>query len=206
MIKPIIYLITVGDLTNENFAEDKQRFLELIKTAVKNKISLIQIREKKLSAKLVFELTAQAVKLTKNSETKLLVNDRADIALAAKADGVHLSENSVSAEYIRKNFPEKFIIGVSTHSLESAETAKKQGADFITFSSIFQSPGKGKPQGLEKLNKICKKLKPFPVLALGGINQANYRSVLQSGADGFAAIRFLNQVENLQNLKREFFD
>ncbi len=206
MTKPIIYLITEGKLTAENFAENKQRVLEVIEIAVKNKISLIQIREKKLTAKLVFELTSQAVKITKNSETKLLINDRADIALAAKADGVHLTENSVSVEIIRKNFPEKFIVGVSTHSLESAERAKKHGANFITFSPIFSSPGKDEPQKLEKLNEVCKKLKPFPVLALGGIDETNYRSVLQSGADGFAAIRFLNEAGNLQKLRREFFD
>lgn len=206
LTKPVIYLITEGNLTAENFAEHKQRVLELIEIAVKNKISLIQIREKQISSKLVFELAFHAVKITKNSETKLLVNDRADIALAAKADGVHLTEDSVSADIIRKNFPEKFIIGVSTHSLESAESAKKKGADFITFSPIFSSPEKGEPQGLGKLSDICKKLKPFPVLALGGISETNYRSVLQSGANGFAAIRFLNQAENLQKLKGEFFD
>ncbi|MEO6589919.1 MAG: thiamine phosphate synthase [Pyrinomonadaceae bacterium] len=206
MTKPIIYLITEGNLTEENFADNKQRIFKLVEIAVENKISFIQVREKQVSSKLVFELASQAVKITKNSQTKLLVNDRADIALAANADGVHLTENSIPAEIIRKNFPEKFIIGVSTHSLKAAEKAKKQGADFVTFSPVFSSPGKGEPQGLGNLTEICKKLKPFPVLALGGIDETNYRSVLQSGANGFAAIRFLNKAENLQKLKREFFD
>ena len=198
MIKPLIYLITEGNLTSENFDDKKDRILETIKNSVENKISLIQIREKKLSAKLVFELTSQAAKITKNSNTKLLVNDRADIALAAQADGVQLTENSVSADIIRRNFPENFIIGVSTHSIEKAEKAKTQGADFITFSPIFASPGKEKPTGLENLREVCERLKPFPVIALGGIDETNYESVLQAGANGFAAIRFLNKTENLK--------
>lgn len=190
MIKPLIYLITEGKLTAENFDEEKQRVLDLIDIAARNKISLIQIREKNLPAKLVFELTSEAAIITKNSATKLLVNDRADIALAAQADGVHLTENSISAAIIRRDFPTNFIIGVSTHSLESAEKAKIQGADFITFSPVFASPGKDAPQGLAKLKEVCQKLKPFSVLALGGIDATNYESVLESGASGFAAIRF----------------
>jgi thiamine-phosphate pyrophosphorylase len=190
--KPLIYLITEGNLTAENFDVNKNRILEIIKTAVENKISLIQIREKKITAKLVFELTSEAAKITKNSNTKLLVNDRADIALTAKADGVHLTENSVSAAIIRRSFPKNFIIGVSTHSIESAEKAKIQGADFITFSPIFDSPGKGASVGLGKLSEVCRKLKPFPVVALGGIDETNYKSVLETGASGFAAIRFFH--------------
>jgi len=140
--KPILYLITEGKATVENFSKQKSRILEIIKTASKNEISLIQIREKHLSARLVFELASEAAKITNKTDTKLLINDRADIALAANADGVHLTENSISAEIIRKNFPKGFIIGVSTHSLASAEIARQQAADFVTFSPIFASPNK----------------------------------------------------------------
>lgn len=195
MDKPLIYLITEGSLTAENFAEQKRGVLDLIKTAVENKISLIQIREKNLTAKLVFELASQISLITKNSATKLLVNDRADIALAAKTDGVHLTENSIPAEVIRRNFPANFIIGVSTHSPESAEKAKRSGADFVTFSPVFESPGKGEPQGLAKLREVCERLNPFPIIALGGINKTNCESVLEAGAGGFAAIRFFTESE-----------
>ncbi len=201
--KPLIYLITGGEATTENFAEKKPEILELIKHAVQAKISLIQIREKCLSARLIFELAAEAVKLTQNSETKILINDRADIALAANIDGVHLTSRSLSAEVIRRNFPANFIIGVSAHTIESAEQAKKNGADFATFSPIFDSPNKGNPQGVEKLREVCEKLKPFPVIALGGINETNYKSVLDNGASGFAAIRFLNDVRNLREIRRK---
>lgn len=197
--RPLIYLITDGKTTAANFPQT----LKFIEKAVVAKISLIQIREKHLSAKLLFELVLQAAQITKNSNTKLLINDRADIALAANADGVHLTANSLSTEIIRANFPTDFIIGVSTHSLEKAQKAQKNGADFATFSPIFHSPNKGKPVGLSALRDVCKKLKPFPIIALGGIGAANYREVLQI-ADGFAAIRFLNKAKNLRRLNNEF--
>ena len=198
--KPLIYLITDGDATAENFTEKKSHLIKLIKTAVQAKISLIQIREKQLSARLIFELTSETAKLTQNTKTKLLVNDRADIALAANADGVHLTSRSLSAAVIKQNFPKNFIVGVSAHTIEDAENARRQGADFATFSPIFTSPGKGEPLGIEKLRAVCESLKPFPIIALGGIDTTNFTQVLEAGARGFAAIRFLNNEENLREL------
>lgn len=200
---PLIYLITDGQATAGNFSEKSLEILKLIKVAVESKINLIQIREKKLPARFVVALASSAAKITKNSPTKLLVNDRADIALAAQADGVHLTSVSIRAEIIRQNFPANFIIGVSAHTLGEAEKAKAEGADFVTFSPIFQTPSKakyGKPQGLETLREVCEKLKNFPVIALGGIDESNYLEVLKNGAGGFAAIRFLNKPENLRKL------
>lgn len=197
---PLIYLITNGELTAQNFARRKSQTLELIKIAVQNNISLIQIREKKLSARLVFELAHEAAEIIRNSDAKLLVNDRADIALAANADGVHLTSRSLSCKTIRRNFPKDFIIGVSTHTVDEAIEARKQEANFVTFSPIFQTPYKSELQGVENLREVCEKLKPFPVVALGGINSVNYPEVLRAGASGFAAIRFLNDAENLRKL------
>ncbi|HQU85360.1 MAG TPA: thiamine phosphate synthase [Pyrinomonadaceae bacterium] len=191
----LIYLITKGETNAENFAEKQGEILEIIKRAVEAEISLIQIREKQLSAKLLYELAKNAAQITKDSNTKLLINDRADVAFAADADGVHLTEKSLSAETIRANFPKDFIIGVSVHTLGKALEVKANGADFVTFSPIFHSPNKGEPVGLEKLREVCEKLEDFPVIALGGIDETNYMEVLEI-ADGFAAIRFLNNFIN----------
>ena len=190
-------------MTAQNFSQKKSQTLELIEIAAQNNISLIQIREKKLSARLVFEIARAAVKITQNTGTKLLVNDRADIALAANADGVHLTARSLSAGAIRRAFPKDFIIGVSTHTIEEAGNAKNQTADFVTFSPIFSMPNKDKFQGIENLREVCEKLKPFPVIALGGIDETNYKSVLENGASGFAAIRFLNDAENIRKLSTD---
>ncbi len=196
--KPLIYLITKGEATAENYHEKKNEILKIIETAAALEIPLIQIREKLLSAKLLFELTSEAAQITKKSATVILVNDRADIALAAGAGGVHLTAKSVSAEIIRREFPENFIIGVSAHSLEKTREAKMQKADFAVFSPIFYTPNKGEPLGLQILREVCAEVKPFPVLALGGIDASNYESVLEISS-GFAAIRFLNDEKNLRN-------
>ncbi len=201
--KPLTYLITEGQTAPKNFPTKSVQILNLIEIAVENKVSLLQIREKNLPARLVFELAVKAVNIARGTETKILINDRADIALAANAAGVHLTSKSLSAQLIRKVFPTEFLIGVSTHAIEEAEIAAKQGADFITFSSIFATPGKGTSKGLRALRELCEKLKPFPVVALGGINETNFQSVLENGAGGFAAIRFLNDTIILPKLMKE---
>ena len=201
--EPLIYLITEGAATAENFSAKKTEILALIKAAAESKISLVQIREKNLPARLLFELAAEASKVSSRTETKILINDRADVALAAGADGVHLTARSPSAKIVRRCFPPDFIIGASAHTLAEAENARDEAADFATFSPIFSTPSKtqyGAPQGLKKLRAVCENLANFPVLALGGVDENNYESVLASGARGFAAIRFLNDAEKLKNL------
>jgi thiamine-phosphate pyrophosphorylase len=198
--KPLIYLITKGEATPENFREKRLEILQIIGEAVRAGVSLIQIREKRLSAKLVSELAAETAQITKKSNTKLLVNDRADIALAAGASGVHLTAGSLSAETIRAVFPAGFIVGVSTHSLAEIEKAERAGADFATFSPVFETPSKkeyGAPQGVAKLREVSETVGNFLVIALGGIDSNNFARALQAGASGVAAIRWLNEAENL---------
>lgn len=198
--KPITYLITEGDADSGNFKLSKKRILERVHWAAETDVSLIQIREKNLPAGLIFDLAEAAVEITRESDTRLLINGRADIAIAARADGVHLPADGLSAAVVRRSFPSEFLIGVSTHSAEEALAGQTNGADFVTFGPVFESPGKGKPQGLEALKRVCRLLDPFPVIALGGIDESNYENVLEGGASGFAAIRFMNDEKKLQML------
>jgi thiamine-phosphate pyrophosphorylase len=202
----LIYLITDGETTAKNFSERSLQTLRLIKKAAEAEISFIQLREKQLSAKLVFELASKAAEITKDTKTKLLVNDRADIALAAAADGVHLTSKSLSATVIRSNFPVDFIIGVSAHTLAEVEKAKLTGADFATFSPIYVTLSKAKygaPQGIAKISEVLKTVHDFPVIALGGIDENNFSDVLRSGASGIAAIRFLNDADKLSEVVKK---
>jgi thiamine-phosphate pyrophosphorylase len=202
--KPIIYQITDGTLTDESVSTHGfDSILELIRIAVSEKISMIQLREKNLSARVLFELTKQAAQITKGTESRLLVNDRADIALAAEADGVQLTSVSLPTAIIRKTFPCDFLIGVSTHSLIEAQTAFDEGADFAVFGPVFDTPSKriyGKPVGLEKLKDVSDALKPFPVIAIGGIDLTNAKATLQNDASGIAAIRLLHDATNLHDV------
>ena len=198
---PAVYLITKGEATAENFPQKKKEILAIIRAAAENGIALAQIREKLLPAKLLFELASEAVKITSGSNTRILINDRADIAAASGAGGVHLRADSISAGVARAAFP-GLLIGVSTHSFERTLQARDDGADFVTLAPVFATPGKGEPLGLEEFTRIGGELKPFPVIALGGINATNYEKVLASGGGGFAAIRFLNDRENLGKVSR----
>jgi thiamine-phosphate pyrophosphorylase len=191
------YLITNGNATPETYSDDSAKILGLISKAVDHGLSMVQLREKRLTARQVFELTREAANITRGSDTKLLVNDRADIARAAGADGVHLTSASLPAAVVRNNFPPEFIIGVSTHSLEKAQIAKSEGANFITFSPIFPTKSKidyGEPQGIEELKEVIKTLGDFPVFALGGINGLNYKEVLNTGAAGVAGISWFHEM------------
>lgn len=154
-------------------------------------IPLVQLREKSLSARVLYELTTRAAGIAKGSATRLLVNDRFDIARAAGGDGVHLTSHSLPANVVRSICGNDFLIGVSTHSLDEALNARTQGADFVVFGPVFETPSKqiyGAPQGLEKLREVTNALDGFPVLAIGGINLDNTADCLSAGASGIAGI------------------
>ena len=201
--EPVIYLITKGEARPENFQQTSREILDIVRAAVDERVSLIQIREKQLGGKLLFELATEAARITIGSSTRLLVNDRADVAAAAKADGVHLASNSLPVSVVRASFGRDLIIGVSTHSIEDVRLAAEQGADFAVFGPVFETPAKGESQGLTKLAEVCRASPGFPVLGLGGIDETNYASVLDAGASGFAAIRALNDPGRLSTICRD---
>ncbi len=190
---PIVYCISKGDTTAANFEFKKTEICKKVERASGQGVNFFQIREKRLSARLLFELT-QAVVEAASPGLKILVNGRADIALAARADGVHLPTDGVPVENLRKCTPANFIIGVSAHSVREVRSAKACGADFAAFAPIFKTPGKDNPAGLEMLREVCDAVNPFPVIALGGVNASNVEEILRNGAAGYAAIRYLNDI------------
>jgi len=173
----------------------------LVRAAVEAEIPLFQIREKSLPARELYELTSRAAEITRGSKTRLLVNDRADIARAAGADGVHLTSQSLPADVVRNMFGSEFLIGVSTHSLEEARVARDSGAHFVVFGPVFEKHGYSSPQGLDKLREVTSELGDFPVLAIGGISLDNIAAWLDAGASGIAAIRLLNDAQMLEITK-----
>jgi thiamine-phosphate pyrophosphorylase len=172
----------------------------LIHAAVDAEVPLFQIREKSVPARALFELTSRAAEIARGSKTRLLVNDRSDIARAAGADGVHLTTRSLPADVVRNLYGPKFLIGVSTHSVREAAEAREKGADFVVFGPVFDTESKrefGEPQGLDKLREVISVLGDFPVLAIGGITLANVAECFDAGASGVAAIRLFNDAERM---------
>ena len=200
--RPILYLITRGETveTTTPASQEFQDILTQVSAAVNAEVELIQLREKLLTARVLFELTERAADLTRGSSTRILVNDRADVAAGAGAHGVHLTTRSLSADVIRKNFGERFLIGVSTHSLTEATSARSQGASFAVFGPVFETSSKtryGRPAGIEALGQVSEAVKPFPILALGGISAENAVECLRAGASGIAGISLFSEASNL---------
>ena len=191
--QPIRYAITNGATTSQTTPDDPEFafVLHLVQAAVSRKIPLFQIREKKLSARVLYELVCRAVDITRGSATRLLVNDRFDVARAAGADGVQLTSVSLPARVVREACGAEFVIRVSTHSLREARAARDGGADFVVFGPVFETESKrvfGAPQGLEELRRVASELAGFPVLAIGGVSLDNAESCYVAGASGFAGI------------------
>jgi thiamine-phosphate pyrophosphorylase len=200
--RPITYLITGGETTSStgSSSEEFRRLLALVRSAVAARVTLVQLREKNLSARALYELAAAAAGLARGSATRVLVNDRADIARAAGCDGVHLTTRSLAARVVRRAFGEDFLIGVSAHILREAREARDGGADFAVFGPVFDTPSKrayGPPVGLEALGDAARELAPFPVVALGGVSTENAGEVLRAGAAGVAGIRLFADGQNL---------
>lgn len=201
--RPISYLITSGATTTSSnpAPEDFQRIIALVRAATLARISLIQLREKNLPARTLFELASLCSSITRGTDTRLVVNDRADIARAARADGVHLTTRSIETQIIRRTFGHNFLIGVSTHNLAEAQAARDGGADFAVFGPVFDTPSKrayGSPVGIESLREAAQALKPFPLLALGGITLDNATEALNAGASGVAGISLFSKPETLR--------
>ncbi|HYR88702.1 MAG TPA: thiamine phosphate synthase [Terriglobia bacterium] len=152
--------------------------------AVREGVDMIQVREKDLPARELFKLVCRIRDLAAGTKTRVMVNDRLDVALAAGADGIHLPSNGLPAERVR---PLVAVLGVSVHTLQEACLAEKARADFVVFGPIFDTPGKN-AVGLEPLREVVAAVR-IPVLAIGGITASTTPEVLATGAAGIAGIR-----------------
>jgi thiamine-phosphate pyrophosphorylase len=173
--------------------------LDHIEAAAQAGVDWIQIREKDLSARDLMELTIAARRLVPRGTARLLVNERLDIALAAGADGVHLPSDSAPVVAVRACTPPGFLIGVSCHRLDETRQAAQEGADFVVFGPVFDTPSKrayGSPRGLDELAAVCR-TSPIPVLAVGGIGTNNAPACLRAGAAGLAAISLFQNCDSL---------
>jgi thiamine-phosphate pyrophosphorylase len=201
--KPILYLITRGATTAATDPSSKEfhDLLILTRAAVDAGIDLIQLREKQLTTRVLYELTERAAEIIRGTKTALLVNDRVDVARAAGANGVHLTSNSLDARLVRRTLGNDFIIGVSTHSQLELQQACDADADFAVFGPVFETRSKinyGPPVGLASLTAAAEAVAPFPVLALGGVSITNAIECLRAGADGVAGISLFSEPSSLK--------
>jgi thiamine-phosphate pyrophosphorylase len=206
-MKPLLCYVT-----DRNAMAEPSLLVEQISRAVTAGIDWIQIREKDLSVRELLAVARAAVKIAAASAranaTRIIINDRLDVALAAGAGGVHLGETSMAVaevsawrrEAIAENIALKdFLIGASCHSVDAVRAAERDGADYVIFGPVFATPSKekfGEPQGIKLLAEASKAVR-IPVLAIGGITGENARECFASGAAGIAAIRMFSEARDL---------
>jgi thiamine-phosphate pyrophosphorylase len=165
-----------------------------VRQALEAGVDMVQIREKDLEAGELYALTKAVAGLG-----QVLVNGRADVALAAGAAGIHLPSAAPAAAHFRKIAPSGFLIGVSCHSPDEVRQAEQESADFAVFGPVFDTRSKrqyGAPRGLGLLAEACAAVR-IPVLALGGVCLANAEACLRHGAAGVAGVSLFQGSEDV---------
>ena len=164
--------------------------MQRIGAAARAGTHLIQIRQPQLEALALSRLVERALRAIEGTAARLLINDRADVALAAGAHGVHLRGDSMAAARVRAIAPPAFVIGRSVHSIDEAAAAERDGGlDYLLFGTVFSSASKpgAAVAGVETLARACAAV-ALPVLAIGGMTASTLAPVARAGAAGFAAI------------------
>lgn len=180
-------------ITDRHALAPGRRLSAVVRAACAAGVRAVQLREKDLTARELFLLAGQLREITRDFGTRLLINDRIDVALAVGADGIHLGGHSLPVAAARRLLGPDRLLGVSTHHLDEILVAHRDGADFVTFGPVFATPSKaayGAPQGLDALRRVCA-ASSLPVFALGGIDSRNLPQVMACGARGAAMIRAL---------------
>lgn len=177
-------------ITDRNPLGGTEALLRVIERNLAAGVDLVQIREKELCARELIVLVRAALALPNPHGAKILVNSRADVALACGAHGVHLPSDSVPPDRLRAIAPKEFVIGVSCHHLDEVRAAEREGADFVVFGPVFYTASKapyGEPAGVGRLRDASAAVS-IPVFALGGIHDGNLAECLAAGAAGIAGI------------------
>jgi thiamine-phosphate pyrophosphorylase len=191
---PVFDLYLVTDRTQTRGRD----LLWLLEQALEGGVNAVQLREKDLGGKDLYDLAEKTSRLCERYRASLFINDRVDVALAVDAAGVQLGKTSLPIETARTLLGPEKLIGASIHSLEELSDAEKGGADFVLFGPVYFTPSKasfGSPQGLAALRNIVE-TSALPVYAIGGITGENASAVRNLGVRGIALIAAIISAES----------
>jgi thiamine-phosphate pyrophosphorylase len=181
---PKLYAITDRRLSGLSHAEQVARLCE-------GGARVVQLREKQLAPREFYGEAEAALRVARARGVRLVVNDRADVALALGADGVHLGQDDMPPTAARSLLGAQAVIGLSTHNVAQAVAAARLPVDYIAIGPVFNTSSKANPDpvvGLEGVRLVREAVGRIPLVAIGGVTRANARSVLAAGADCVAVI------------------
>jgi len=181
---PKVYPITDTRLSGLSHAEQ-------VRSLIAGGATLIQLRDKHAAPRQFYHDAASALRIARDHNVKLIINDRLDIALALKADGVHLGQSDIPVEAARRVLGEDAIIGISTHNLAQARLASTPAVDYVAFGPIFRTATKENPDpvaGVAALREVRGSIGSLPLVAIGGITFSNAPEAIKAGADALAII------------------
>ena len=208
--RKVFQQVDVYPVTCEELSEGRSN-LEVLEAVIQGGARIIQLREKKYSKKDLFHMALKFREITAEVGVLLIINDHLDVALGAEADGVHLGQEDLPLKVARQLAPE-LLIGASTHSLEQALQAQKDGADYINIGPIFPTGTKEGAEGslgTEAIAKISPSLE-VPFTVMGGINEANIDQVLAQGARRVAMVTAITRATDIaakvRSLKEKISD
>jgi thiamine-phosphate pyrophosphorylase len=200
---PKIYPITDIGFSGLSHAEQVERLAA-------GGATFIQMREKNLPPAQFFGEAMKVVELARQLSVRIIINDRADVALATKADGVHLGQDDLPAEAARRILGNDAIIGYSTHNLDQAQRALSLPIDYLAIGPIFATTSKSDTEpvvGLDGLRSVARTANTVPIVAIGGITFENVRAVIEAGATSVAVISaLLTEKDSISERTRQLIE
>jgi len=178
---------------------------DVVSAALRAGVRAVQLREKDLPTRLLLALARELTDLARSYGARVLVNDRADVCLAADSDGTHLPTAGLRPAAARRVLGPGRLIGVSAHSTDEAVRAEKDGADFIVLGPIFETPAKrdfGPPIGLGELERARMRCS-VPLFGIGGVTTPRVRDVVKAGAHGVAVVGSVMAADDVERAARE---
>lgn len=179
-------------------------FLKSMEQAIQGGVTVLQLRHKEGSSKAFYRRAHALKKITEEYGIPLIINDRVDIALAVKAEGVHLGQQDLPVAVARQLLGPDAIIGASTATLSEAKAAEGEGADYIGVGALFPTATKSNTRSvsLEKLKHI-KDSVSIPVVAIGGLTRENIPSALATGIEGVAVVSAILAEEDIRQAAKD---
>ena len=197
--------MTVYVVTDRAWTGEKS-LMEQVKEALEGGITFLQLREKKLSKEAFLQEAKEMKQLAEKYKVPFVINDNIEIAQKSGADGVHVGQDDMPVEEVRKILGEDKIIGVSAHNVEEALKAQKGGADYLGVGAVCQTATKSDASvvSMEEMKKICESVS-IPVVAIGGIHKDNLSMLENTGVDGIAVVSAIFAAKDIKEAARELF-